>query len=163
MSSFLNAAGFSINSLVIRLHHTAPQDLWGWPAWWKVHGRCCTGPRSGYNNLCKNVLANIATLDMKPQLWAQFSILSHWFNISSSQNAQEAGPYIWRSHHKKETAFISCKWPHSLCKFGASIPFEDVHPAGWTWARRNSILIQRKTSLPSHAATGSGVATFELV
>ena len=34
--------------------------------------------------------------------------------------------------HQKDTAFISCKWRHSLCKIGASIPSEVVHPAGLT-------------------------------
>ena len=59
--------------------------------------------------------------------------------------------------HQKETVFISCKWPHSLCKIGALIPSEGVHPALWTWARMNSISTQRKASLPSDAATCPGV------
>ena len=48
MMPFPNTAGCSINPLVTESHHTALQDLWGWPALWKVPGRCCTGPRSGY-------------------------------------------------------------------------------------------------------------------
>ena len=47
-SSFPNTAYFSIHPLVTKLHHTALQDLWGWLAWWKMHGRCCTGLTSGY-------------------------------------------------------------------------------------------------------------------
>ena len=31
-----------------------------------------------------------------------------------------------------------------------------MHPAGWTWARINSIFTQRMASLPFYAATGSG-------
>ena len=92
------------------------------------------------NNLCKKVLGNIATLGIHP-------IRMHRGLVPTSGDQQ------------KETAFISCKWPHSVCKIGVSIPSEGVHPAGWTWARVNSILIQRKASLPSHAATSSGVVS----
>ena len=35
----------------------------------------------------------------------------------------------------------------------------DVHPAGWTWARMNSILTQRKASLPTEVVTGSEVVS----
>ena len=49
------------------------------------------------NNLCKYVLDNNVTLDMKAQFWASFSNRSHWFNILSGQNAQEVVLYLWRS------------------------------------------------------------------
>ena len=61
---------------------------------------------------------------------------------------------------QKETAFISCKWPHSLCKIDAPILSEDAHPVGWARSRMNSILIpQRKASLPSNATTGFRVVS----
>ena len=82
------------------------------------------------NNLYKNVLGNIATLDMKSQLWVQFfytfPLVQHFIQSKCTGDC---------SQHLEITAFISCKWPHSSCKIGASIPSEDVHPAGWTWVR----------------------------
>ena len=69
------ASSFSIHPLVCEIYE---DDLHGE----KMHGRCCTGPRSGYPG---------------SSFVSTFSIFSHWFNISSSQNTQEAGPYIWRS------------------------------------------------------------------
>ena len=52
----------------------------------------------------------------KPSFGSTFSILSHWFDISSSQNTQEAGPYIWRSperdciHFMQVATFIMQNW-----------------------------------------------------
>ena len=62
-------------------------------------------------------------------------------------------------HHQKEMTFHSTGHPPSLCKIGASISSEDVHPAGWTWVRFNSILTQQKASLHSDVVTGSEVVS----
>ena len=94
------ASSFSIHPLVTKLHRAALWDLRRWPAWWKMHGRCCTGPRSGYPGstiYAKTCLVTLLPRIWKPSFGSTFSILSHWFNISSSQSTQEAGPYIWRS------------------------------------------------------------------
>ena len=94
------ASSFSIHPLVTKLHHAALRDLWRWPVWWTMHGRCCTGPRIGYPG--STIYAKTCLVTLLPRIWkpsfeSTFSILSHWFNISSNQNTQEADPYIWRS------------------------------------------------------------------
>ena len=58
------------------------------------------------NNLCKNMFGNIVALDIKPGFGSRYSILSHWFNISSSHNAEDAGPYIWRSPERDYIYFM---------------------------------------------------------
>ena len=88
-------SSFTIHPLVTKLHHAALQDLWRWSALWKMHGRCCTGPRSDYHG--STIYAKTCLVTLLPRIWntsfgSTFSILSHWFNISSSQNT-----YIWRS------------------------------------------------------------------
>ena len=62
--------------------------------------QCCTGPRSGYPRstiYAKTCLVTLLPRIWKPSFGSCFSILSHWFNMPSSQNAEEAGPCIWRS------------------------------------------------------------------
>ena len=50
----------------------------------------------------KTCLLTLLPWIWKPSFRSGFSILSHWFNISSSQNAHEAGPYFLISHHKRD-------------------------------------------------------------
>ena len=113
------ASSFSIHPLITKLHHAALWDLWRWPAWWNIHGRCCTGPRSGYPGstiYVKTCVVALLPWIWKPSFGSTFSILSHWFDISSSQNTQEAGPYIWRSperdciHFMQVATFIMQNW-----------------------------------------------------
>ena len=113
------ASLFSIHPLVTKFHHAALWDLWRWPTWWNMHGRCCSGPRRGYpgsTNHAKTCLATLLPRIWKPSFGSTFSIFSHWFNISFSQNTQEAGPYIWRSPERdciyfmQVATFITQNW-----------------------------------------------------
>ena len=102
------ASSFSIHPLVTLLHHTALRDLWRCPARWKMHGRCCTGPRSGYrgSTIYAKTCLVILLPWMKAHLWIHFFYTLPHFIISSSQNAQEAVPYIWRSPERDCICFM---------------------------------------------------------
>ena len=88
----------------------------------------------------------------KPSFGSSFRTLSHWFNFSSSSNAQGTPT---SGAHQRDTACVSSNLLPSLRQIGTSISSEYGHPAGWTWARMNPILTQRKASSLSDVVTGS--------
>ena len=84
-----------------------------------MHDICCTEPRSCYpwsTIYAKMCLVTLLPWIWKPSFGSSFSSLSHWFNISSSQNAQKASPYTWRSqkrdciNYMQLTTFIIQNW-----------------------------------------------------
>ena len=105
---FPNTAGLSMNPLVTKLHHTALLDLWGWPTWWMMHDRCCTGPRSGYlgsTTNAKTCLVILLPWIWKPTFGNSFSILFptsstfHPVRMHRRLVPTSAGDHITRKKH----------------------------------------------------------------
>ena len=90
---------------------TALQVLWRYPSWWTLHGRCCTGPDSMNVQLCVFLHYHTGPTFL--------SVRMHRRLVPTSED-----------HHKR-TVFVSCNWPLSLRKIGASTSSENVPPAGW--------------------------------
>ena len=74
--SFPNTAGFGIHPLVLKVNHTALQDLWGCPAWWRCMTDAVEDPGSTiYAKTCSVV--TLLPWIWTPSFWFSFSILFH--------------------------------------------------------------------------------------
>ena len=116
-----------------------------------------TQPLFLWINVWKTSLVKLLPWIRQPSFGYSISTPSHWFEISSGRSEQVTGPGIW-------TPLERCC--HSSM-YRATFIMQNQHICttrrcaacmmSWTWM--NSRFIQRKASLPSGTATGSGAVS----